>query len=49
MEDTLTFARGVSVAHNADLVARAAALAELAQRPAMTTAEAREFLAVKSR
>jgi uncharacterized protein (DUF849 family) len=49
MEDTLTFARGVPVAHNADLVARAAALAELAQRPAMTTAEAREFLAVKPR
>jgi 3-keto-5-aminohexanoate cleavage enzyme len=49
MEDTLTFARGVPVAHNADLVARAAALAELAQRPAMTTAEARDFLAVKRR
>jgi 3-keto-5-aminohexanoate cleavage enzyme len=49
MEDTLTFARGVPVAHNADLVARAAALAELAQRPAMTTAEAREFLAIKPR
>src|SRR3954451_19113192 len=49
MEDTLSFARGVSVAHNADLVPRAAALAELAQRPAMTTAEARDFLAVKPR
>jgi uncharacterized protein (DUF849 family) len=49
MEDTLSFARGVKVEHNADLVARAAALAELAQRPAMTTAEAREFLAVKRR
>jgi 3-keto-5-aminohexanoate cleavage enzyme len=49
MEDTLSFARGVPVAHNAELVERAAALAELAQRPAMSTAEARDFLSVKPR
>jgi uncharacterized protein (DUF849 family) len=49
MEDTLSFARGVPVAHNAELVERAAALAELAQRPAMSTAEARDFLSIKPR
>ena len=49
MEDTLTFTRGVPVTHNEQLVARAASLAELAQRPAMSTTEAREFLQVKQR
>ncbi|MBA2558334.1 MAG: 3-keto-5-aminohexanoate cleavage protein, partial [Propionibacteriales bacterium] len=49
MEDTLTFARGVPVTHNAELVARAASLAELAQRPPMSTDEARELLQVKAR
>jgi uncharacterized protein (DUF849 family) len=44
MEDTLTFARGRPVRDNAELVARAAALAELAQRPAMDPATARAFL-----
>ena len=49
MEDTLTLSRGVPVTHNEQLVARAAALAELAQRPAMSIADAREFLQVKQR
>lgn len=44
MEDTLTLSRGVPVTHNAELVERAAALAQLAQRPPMSTAAAREFL-----
>ncbi|MGH3497833.1 MAG: 3-keto-5-aminohexanoate cleavage protein [Nocardioidaceae bacterium] len=47
MEDTLTLARGVHVTHNAELVQRAAALAELAQRPAMTPPQARSLLAVR--
>ncbi|MGH3472990.1 MAG: 3-keto-5-aminohexanoate cleavage protein [Nocardioidaceae bacterium] len=49
MEDTLTFARGVPVTHNVELVSRAARLAELAQRPAMSIDEARELLGVKRR
>src|SRR3954452_3131046 len=49
MEDTLTLSRGVPVSHNDELVSRAAALAELAQRPAMSTTDAREFLQVKQR
>ncbi|MBW8485342.1 3-keto-5-aminohexanoate cleavage protein [Actinomadura parmotrematis] len=47
MEDTLTLARGVPVASNAQLVARAAQAAELAQRPAMPVAEARALLGVR--
>ncbi len=49
MEDTLTLARGVPVTHNEQLVARAAAFADLAQRPPMTTSQARELLQVKAR
>ena len=49
MEDTLSFAKGRPVEHNAQLVERAAALAELAQRPVMGTDDARELLAVKRR
>ncbi len=49
MEDTLTLARGLPVTHNTQLVSRAAALADLAQRPAMSTSEARELLQVKRR
>ena len=49
MEDTLTLSRGVPVTHNEQLVSRAAALAELAQRPAMSVADARDFLQVKQR
>jgi 3-keto-5-aminohexanoate cleavage enzyme len=47
MEDTLTLAKGRPVTHNAELVERAAALATLAQRPPMTSDEARELLNIK--
>jgi uncharacterized protein (DUF849 family) len=46
MEDTTSFARGRPVTGNAELVARAAAAAELAQRPAMTPASARAMLGI---
>jgi uncharacterized protein (DUF849 family) len=46
MEDTVTFARGRPVESNAELVERAAGVAALAQRPAMTPAVARELLGV---
>jgi uncharacterized protein (DUF849 family) len=46
MEDTVTFARGRAVQSNAELVARAAAVAGLAQRPAMSPAAARSLLGV---
>lgn len=49
MEDNLMMARGQEVAHNAELVTRAAALAATMQRPAMGTAAARELLGVKDR
>lgn len=49
MEDTITFARGRPVASNAELVERAATLAELAQRPAMTPDAARSVLGVPDR
>jgi uncharacterized protein (DUF849 family) len=49
MEDTVSYARGRPVASNAELVARAAAAAELAQRPAMSTAAARTMLGVRDR
>jgi uncharacterized protein (DUF849 family) len=49
MEDTLTFARRQPVTHNAELVERAAKLAEIAQSPAMSTDHARELLQVKRR
>jgi len=49
MEDTLTFAKGQPVTDNAQLVARAAELATLAQRPPMTTGEAQAMLNVKDR
>ncbi|MEO8829073.1 3-keto-5-aminohexanoate cleavage protein [Lapillicoccus sp.] len=49
MEDNLVFARGRAVGHNDELVARAAELATLMQRPPLTTGEARELLAVKRR
>lgn len=47
MEDTLSFARRVPVTHNAELVDRAKALADLAQRPAMSPDAARELLNVR--
>jgi 3-keto-5-aminohexanoate cleavage enzyme len=49
MEDTITYAKGQPVESNAQLVARAAALARLAQRPPMTPAQARELLAIPGR
>jgi uncharacterized protein (DUF849 family) len=49
MEDTITFARGRPVASNAELVERAATLAELAQRPAIAPDEARTMLGVPDR
>ena len=49
MEDTLTFAKGMPVTDNAQLVTRAAELATLAQRPPMTTGEAHAMLNVKDR
>jgi 3-keto-5-aminohexanoate cleavage enzyme len=49
MEDNVVFAKGRPVAHNAELVARAAELAALLQRPALTTTQARELLGVTDR
>jgi uncharacterized protein (DUF849 family) len=49
MEDTLTYAKGQPVTGNDQLVARAAELATLAQRPPMTTDDARALLRVKDR
>jgi len=49
MEDTLTYTRGVAVRDNAQLVERAARLAELADRPPMSTDDARAMLRVKDR
>jgi uncharacterized protein (DUF849 family) len=49
MEDTVTYSRGRPVASNAELVERAATLAELAQRPAMTPDEARAMLGIAER
>ncbi len=49
MEDTLRYARGRPVRDNAELVERAATLAVLAQRPPMSTDDARALLRVKDR
>lgn len=49
MEDNIMFARGQQVQHNSELVARAADLAATMQRPAMSTAAARELLGIKDR
>jgi 3-keto-5-aminohexanoate cleavage enzyme len=49
MEDTLNYAKGKPVTSNAALVERAAALARFAQRPPMTSEEARAFLGVRVR
>ena len=48
MEDNVVYARGRQVQSNAELVERAARLAAEMQRPAMTTAQARELLAVRA-
>jgi uncharacterized protein (DUF849 family) len=44
LEDTVTYAKGRPVRDNAELVERAATLADLAQRPPITGAAARDFL-----
>jgi 3-keto-5-aminohexanoate cleavage enzyme len=49
MEDTLTYAPGEPVRDNAQLVARAAGLARIAQRPPMPAEQARALLGVKDR
>ena len=49
MEDTLSYARGRPATGNAELVERAATLAELAQRPAMRPDQARAMLGVSDR
>lgn len=49
MEDNLMMARGQQVQHNSELVARAAELATLMQRPPMSAEGARELLGVKER
>jgi uncharacterized protein (DUF849 family) len=49
MEDNVVFRRGQMVQHNDELVARAAELATLLQRPPLSTEEARELLGVKDR
>ena len=48
MEDTLTYGPGAPVRDNAQLVARAAGLARIAQRPPATPAETREVLGIRS-
>ncbi|NUO34031.1 MAG: 3-keto-5-aminohexanoate cleavage protein [Terrabacter sp.] len=49
MEDNLMYAKGRPVEHNRELVARAAEIASVMQRPAMSTTEARAMLAIKDR
>jgi 3-keto-5-aminohexanoate cleavage enzyme len=49
MEDTLSYAKGRPVESNMQLVARAVSLAQLAQRPPATPAQARELLGVAAR
>jgi 3-keto-5-aminohexanoate cleavage enzyme len=46
MEDTVSYARGERVRDNAQLVARAAGLSKIAQRPPMSTNEVRTLLSV---
>jgi 3-keto-5-aminohexanoate cleavage enzyme len=48
MEDVLTISRGVPVESNAQLVERAVAIGALAQRAAMTPAQARELIGVRA-
>ncbi|RKT51547.1 3-keto-5-aminohexanoate cleavage protein [Saccharothrix australiensis] len=47
LEDTLSYAKGQPVRDNAQLVARAAGLAKIAQRPPLSPDEARELLGVR--
>ncbi|HEX2301664.1 MAG TPA: 3-keto-5-aminohexanoate cleavage protein [Pseudonocardiaceae bacterium] len=46
LEDTLSFARGRRAGSNAELVARAAELARIAQRPPLTTDQVRAMLGI---
>jgi uncharacterized protein (DUF849 family) len=46
MEDTLTYAPDEPVRDNAQLVARAAGLARIAQRPPLAPTEARQLLGI---
>jgi uncharacterized protein (DUF849 family) len=46
MEDTLTYAPGEPVRDNVQLVARAAGLARIAQRPPLSPTEARQLLGI---
>jgi 3-keto-5-aminohexanoate cleavage enzyme len=48
MEDTVTYAKGQPVESNAQLVARAAAFARLAQRPPLAPRDTRQLLGVKA-
>ncbi|MBA3743814.1 3-keto-5-aminohexanoate cleavage protein [Sporichthya sp.] len=48
LEDTVTFARGRPARDNAELVERAAALADLAGRPPIQGADARRFLGLRA-
>jgi uncharacterized protein (DUF849 family) len=47
MEDTLSYARGQRVRDNAQLVARAAGAAHIAQRPPFGPAQARSYLGIR--
>jgi len=49
MEDTITYAKGRPVESNMQLVARAVGFAQLAQRPPLTSAQARDLLGVPAR
>ena len=48
MEDTITYAKGERVRDNAQLVARAAGMARIAQRPPLSVDEVRPLLGVRS-
>lgn len=49
MEDNLVYAKGQPVQHNRELVARAAQLATVMQRPPLSTNQTRELLGIKER
>jgi uncharacterized protein (DUF849 family) len=48
MEDTITYAKGQPVESNMQLVARAVGFANLAQRPPLSTAAARQMLGIRA-
>ncbi|GAA1252399.1 3-keto-5-aminohexanoate cleavage protein [Oryzihumus leptocrescens] len=49
MEDNLVYAKGQPVQHNRELVARAAELATVMQRPPLSTDQTRQLLGIKDR